>query len=129
MSLEQADPQAWLQRVRHTRAVLDPWPAQALSAVLEMPVEPAAETLPPLWHWLYFLETAPRSRIGHDGHPAKGDFMPPVANPRRMFAGADSRFYQPLQLGASADLEETILGIEEKNGSRVAILLRNFIKI
>ena len=48
------------------------------------------DPLPPLWHWLYFLEAAPASKIGPDGHAERGDFLPPIALPRRMWAG--SRF-------------------------------------
>jgi len=69
-----------------------------------------------LWHWLYFLETAPRARIGPDGHPLKGDFLPPVENPRRMFAGGRSEILQPLQLGREATLRESICACEEKEG-------------
>ena len=43
--------------------------------------------LPPLWQWLYFLPRVPQSKIGLDGHPQRGGFLPPVELPRRMFAG------------------------------------------
>jgi len=46
--------------------------------------------LPPLWHWLYFLNPAPQSALAADGHARKGDFLPPIQLPRRMWAG--SRF-------------------------------------
>lgn len=111
-----ADFDDWIGRERRSRATLDPWRVQALSAVLELPVEPPGQSLPGLWHWLYFLETAPRSRIGPDGHPLKGDFLPPVANPRRMFAGARTRYQQALQIGAPADLCERVSAIKEKPG-------------
>jgi 3-methylfumaryl-CoA hydratase len=108
--------EAWIGRQRRHRQVLDPWRVQALSAVLELGVPSPAQYLPGLWHWLYFLETATRSQIGADGHPRKGDFMPPVSNPRRMFAGARTRYHQPLLIGAPANLLETIRRIEEKPG-------------
>jgi 3-methylfumaryl-CoA hydratase len=76
-----------------------------------------------LWHWLYFLEAAPRGELGEDGHPRKGDFLPPVTNPRRMFAGGRSQILEPLQLGREALLRETILSCEEKSGRSGAITL------
>ena len=106
----------WIGKQRITRQTLDPWRVQALSAVLDLPVSPPGQALPGLWHWLYFLETAAQSCIGADGHPRKGDFMPPVPNPRRMFAGARTRYHQPLQIGAPTDLSETVVAIEEKSG-------------
>jgi hypothetical protein len=53
---------------------LDPWPVQALEATLGLPTASADAPvdLPPLWHWLYFLPTAPRNSIGPDGHMVSG---------------------------------------------------------
>ncbi|MCZ6830644.1 MAG: MaoC/PaaZ C-terminal domain-containing protein [Gammaproteobacteria bacterium] len=106
----------WIGKQRRSRQMLDPWPVQALSALLDLPVPAPGQSLPGLWHWLYFLETAARSRIGADGHPCKGEFMPPVPNPRRMFAGARTHYHQALQIGAPTDLSETVLAIEDKPG-------------
>lgn len=103
---------------RRREATLPSWPAQALHATLDLGGDPPPEQLPPLWHWLYFLDTAPRSRIGPDGHPEAGDFLPQVAQPRRMFAGATTRFLHPLQLERSAALTETVLDVQSKRGSQ-----------
>ncbi|QUJ77918.1 MaoC family dehydratase N-terminal domain-containing protein [Sulfitobacter albidus] len=72
--------------------------------------------LPALWHWLYFLETAPLSGLGRDGHPAKGGFLPPVALPRRMWAGGRLGFMRPLVLGEEARKISTIRAVTPKNG-------------
>jgi 3-methylfumaryl-CoA hydratase len=57
-----------------------------LSATLDYSLDrPAAGTRPPpLWHWLYFLPLYRQSAVGPDGHPKRGDFLPPVPLPRRM---------------------------------------------
>ena len=39
------------------------------------------DALQPLWHWLYFLQSARLGALGRDGHPAKGGFLPPVGPP------------------------------------------------
>jgi 3-methylfumaryl-CoA hydratase len=104
---------AWIGRFRESRAVLDPWPVQALSATLGIE-QPESDALPCLWHWLYFLETAPRQQIGVDGHPRQGDFTPPFNLPRRMFAGGRTTVIKPLRVGAEAGLTETILKVEQK---------------
>ncbi len=60
----------WVGRTQVTEDVIAPQPAARLSATLDRP-EPAPQpgaALPPLWHWLYFLEAAPASALTADGH-------------------------------------------------------------
>ncbi|MDR3507830.1 MAG: hypothetical protein P4L64_08035 [Caulobacteraceae bacterium] len=118
------DLMSWLGRRETTTMVLHPWQAQALTASLDVGGGDLGEgdSLPPLWQWLYFLETAPRSRIGVDGHPQKGGFMPPVPQPRRMFAGGRSRYARPLVLGKVASQTREILKIEEKTSGSGALV-------
>jgi 3-methylfumaryl-CoA hydratase len=102
-----------------------PWPARALIATLDEgdPEPRMGDPLPPLWHWLYFLEAAPASRIGPDGHGERGEFLPPIALPRRMWAG--SRFVfegEPLRIGETARRVSEITSIEPKTGSTGAMV-------
>lgn len=75
-----------------------------------------ATVIPPLWHWFYFLPTAPQSQLSSDGHPQRGGFMPPIPLPRRMFAGSRMTFHAPLRLAASAVRESVIRDIAMKHG-------------
>lgn len=79
---------------------LDPAPSRALAAALDLPA-PAA-LLPPLWHWVHFLEWAPTSALGPDGHPLVGEFLPPIPNRTRMFVGGRYEVAAPLQIGVPA---------------------------
>jgi len=104
---------------RETRAeTISEFPAQAAAAMLDLDGEPMTRgnPLPPLWHWFYFLPQAPRSQIDVDGHPKRGGFFPPVTLPRRMFAGAQTRFIRPLTIGEPAVREGEILAVKEKSG-------------
>ncbi len=74
------------------------------------------DLLPPMWHWLYFLPTAPQSALSDDGHPERGDFMPPVPLPRRMFAGSRVTLRAPLRLGSRAERTGVIRRVEVKEG-------------
>lgn len=112
-----ADMDDWIGRTRAFDSLLDPWPARALHASLGCEGEPPDISLPLPWHWLYFLECPQRGALGSDGHPRKGGFFPPVANPRRMFVGGRCVVHRKLQLRTPATLEETILSCEEKQGS------------
>lgn len=74
------------------------------------------DRLPPLWHWFFFLPRAPMSEIGLDGHPKRGGFLPPVALPRRMFAGARMRFHSSLIIGQPATRDGEVIAVREKQG-------------
>jgi 3-methylfumaryl-CoA hydratase len=72
--------------------------------------------LHPVWHWLYFLPLARQSEIGPDGHPKRGGFLPPVALPRRMWAGSKLQFEGPLHVGDAVERVSTIEDVSEKSG-------------
>ncbi|MFJ2767270.1 hypothetical protein [Streptomyces sp. NPDC087300] len=99
----------------------DPLPAApgtALGAVLDRPDTAPAHggPLPPLWHWLYFLDWPEQRRLGADGHPADGPFLPPVPDRRRMIAGGRAEFAAPLLAGAPARRTSAVVGTEVKHG-------------
>jgi 3-methylfumaryl-CoA hydratase len=72
--------------------------------------------LPPMWHWAYFLETEPYTELGADGHARPSDFMPPVALPRRMWAGGRLEISAPLRIGDAARCTSTIANVTRKSG-------------
>ena len=72
--------------------------------------------MPYLWHWLFFLPLAQQSEIGPDGHPRRGGLLPPVPLPRRMGAGSDFAFHQPLLVGDRLTRTSTIVDVSEKSG-------------
>jgi len=63
----------------------------------EVPKE--GDPIGPMGHWCFFMPRVPQSQIGPDGHPKRGDFMPPVPLPRRMFGGCRTTYHQPLRIG------------------------------
>jgi len=74
-------------------------------------------TLPPLWHWMLFQEWVPPDRIGPDGHPKRGGFLPPVHDlPRRMWAGGRLRWQGKLKAGDPVRRTSTIARVQEKQG-------------
>ena len=84
--------------------------------------DPASDIVPPGGHWMYFLPTDRQSRIGPDGHPIKGDFLPPVELPRRMWAGGRLEFHAPLRAGDKAKKISTIKSVLEKQGRTGALV-------
>ena len=77
------------------------FPVAALSATLDRkdPPPKTGDVIPHSGHWLYFLETAANAELGHDGHPRRGGFLPPVTLPRRMWAGGRIDFRAPVRVG------------------------------
>jgi len=131
------DLQAWTGRSETLDDVVTATPYAALSATLDWPVatgahqlnagRPAAGTaLPYLWHWLYFLPIYPQSEIGEDGHAKRGGFLPPVPLPRRMWAGSDFEFHEPLLVGDELSRTSTIVEIKEKSGRTGSLI---FVKV
>jgi len=74
------------------------------------------KVIPPHWYSMFFTPNARRSQIGHDGHPRKGDFLPPIPLPRRMFVGRTVTFPGDLRVGDRATKRSEIAGITQKQG-------------
>ena len=55
------------------------------------------------------------SSLANDGHAKKGDFLPPVPLPRRMWAGSRIEYRSPLCIGDDARRESTIVNIQHKS--------------
>jgi 3-methylfumaryl-CoA hydratase len=114
----------WIGRCETRRDHIDLARAQALHATLEGPehtMEPGA-ALPPLWHWIYFWDVAPLSRLDADGHPKRGSFLPPITLPRRMWAGGRLWFHAAVPIAAEAERRSTILRIDSKTGKTGALV-------
>ena len=111
---------AWLGKTESRSELIGPNPAQGFAALLDRPAAAAptepASPLPPLWHWLYFLEMTRQSEIAADGHARKGGFLPPIDLPRRMWAGSRFRFHHPLRIGETVTRRSRIDNIEFKQG-------------
>jgi 3-methylfumaryl-CoA hydratase len=74
------------------------------------------DPLPIGWHQIFFPRVVRHSQIGPDGHPARGDFLPPVPLPRRMFAGKRMTFHAPLLVGDELHRQSVIQSVAPKQG-------------
>jgi 3-methylfumaryl-CoA hydratase len=109
---------SWVGRKQRTADIAAASPAARLAATLDRKEPPpkAGDALPPGWHWLYFLDAVPMSAIGADGHAARGEFLPPIPLPRRMYAGGRFRFERPLRVGEAIEREIEITDVALKQG-------------
>jgi 3-methylfumaryl-CoA hydratase len=83
---------------------------------LDYPMPKMGDPLPVGWYHVFFPRVVRASQVGPDGHPARGDFLPPVPLPRRMFAGRRVRFLSDLRVGDEMKRESTIKGVTIKQG-------------
>ncbi|MEM9254579.1 MAG: MaoC family dehydratase N-terminal domain-containing protein [Pseudomonadota bacterium] len=120
--------QDWIGREQQAEDEVNLMSLGALAATLGH-VEPGAnEPVPPCGHWLLFNRMVPAGELGSDGHARRGDFLPPVELPRRMWAGSRVCLHAPLYPGDAVSRRTSIEAITEKtgrNGALVFVYLRH----
>ncbi|ASJ73461.1 FAS1-like dehydratase domain-containing protein [Granulosicoccus antarcticus] len=91
---------------------------QQLEATLDRGVDKVAVGDPaPLGiHWCVNLACAPMAQIDTDGHPKRGQFLPDVPLPRRMWAGGQLRLLDPILVGDRVDQTSIITDVRVKEG-------------
>ena len=108
----------WIGQGETVEDVVSASQAQRLAATLDIQDLDlgVGAPLPAFWHWIYFTTAAPASDLGPDGHPLTGDFYPPVALPRRMWAGGRLDSGKPLAIGDVARRDSRIKAVSVKEG-------------
>lgn len=108
----------WLDRVLTLGECIAPEPSQRLALALDQDHTGFMDgsPLPLLRHWLHFIQAAPQSDLGADGHPEKGGFLPPVPLPRRMWAAGSLRFHAPLCIGDKVIRRSRIKSVTPREG-------------
>lgn len=107
----------WEGRQEIREDVISLTTARAMAATLDWQNEPnMGDELPAPWHWLYFLAAERQSRIGRDGHPMRGGFLPPVSLPRRMWASGNVMFEASLRIGDAVKKISTVQSVTHKTG-------------
>lgn len=121
---------SWEGRSETSHEQVTKAPVRGLAVTLDhadsVPVDGSG--LPALWHWLYFLPSAPQHEIGVDGHPRLGGFLPPVPLPRRMWAAGRLRWHAALRVGDELQRSTRIVSVTHKagrTGDLVFVLLRH----
>ena len=89
-----------------------------LAATLDRddPMPRNGDPLPIGWHFMLFPRVVRQSQLGTDGHPQRGDFLPPVPLPRRMFASKRTTAVDELRVGDEVKRESVIKDVTVKEG-------------
>lgn len=108
----------WIGRTDKARAVVSPELVRRFHATFDDPIdEPQPDELAPLGiHWCMAPPIERASMLGPDGHPARGQFLPPVDLPRRMWAGGKLTIHDAIRVGDRIRRISTIAGVEAKTG-------------
>jgi 3-methylfumaryl-CoA hydratase len=109
----------WIGRTEKKTDVVTAHLVAGLRSVLFLDVGKPQEgdAAPFTAHWCLTLPVVPMSEVGPDGHPTRGGFLPPVPLPRRMWAGGEISFIEPLRVGDVVTRTSTIKEINLKPGS------------
>jgi 3-methylfumaryl-CoA hydratase len=109
----------WIGRSTEATDIVTAQLVMGLRATLFQEVgEPQKGDAAPLTvHWCLAQPVFPMSMLGPDGHPTRGGFLPPVPLPRRMWAGGEIEFLQPLQVGDESTRISRIADVQVKTGS------------
>lgn len=121
-TLDESVLKTWIGKSQRSVDMIDVGQAQRMQSTLDRdPILSDGDALPPLWHWIYFLEPSRMSILGRDGHPKLGNFIPPVDLPRRMWAGGRFEFQAPVRLGENITKTSTIKDVSLKHGRTGAL--------
>ncbi len=118
MSTDLESLKQWIGRTETATDYVTVPAVNRLSATLDRddPFPKTGDPLPVGWHSTLFPRVVRQSQIGADGHPARGDFLPPVPLPRRMFAGKRTTFKAPLLIGDEVQRVSVIQNVTIKDG-------------
>jgi 3-methylfumaryl-CoA hydratase len=109
----------WIGRTQEATDIVTAQLVKGLRATLFQEVgEPKnGEAAPFTAHWCLTQPVFPMSMLGPDGHPTRGGFLPPVPLPRRMWAGGEIEFLEPLRVGDGLTRTSRIADVTVKTGS------------
>jgi 3-methylfumaryl-CoA hydratase len=109
----------WIGRSQEASDIVTAQLVKGLRATLFQEVgEPrTGDAAPFTVHWCLAQPVFPMSMLGPDGHPTRGGFLPPVPLPRRMWAGGELEFIDPLRVGDEATRVSHISDVTVKTGS------------
>jgi 3-methylfumaryl-CoA hydratase len=108
----------WIGRSFQQQDVVDAARLRGLYAMFDRPPPSLdrGEPIPSEWHWIFFWTTMRQSELDRDGHPKRGDFLPPIPLPRRLFASAETQFHDAICVGDAITLDATIADIRQTTG-------------
>jgi len=114
------DLEDWIGRTQTVSEAISAVPLRQMAALMNdaprMRDPMQGGPLPAGWHWLYFNPLEVQDKLGADGHPERGDFLPPVQLPRRMWAGSRLHWHRDFEAGMQINKASEIIKVSQKSG-------------
>jgi 3-methylfumaryl-CoA hydratase len=109
----------WVGRTTEATDIVTAQLVKGLRATLfqEISEPKTGDAAPFTAHWCLGQPVYRMSELGPDGHPTRGGFLPPVPLPRRMWAGGELQFLDPLRVGDETTRTSRISDVTLKTGS------------
>jgi 3-methylfumaryl-CoA hydratase len=108
---------SWIGKSEEASDLIPPRLVASFEATFSPHLAPYPQGEAPLaLHWCLAPPMAPMAALGQDGHAAKGEFLPPVDLPRRMWAGGRVETIAPLRTGDAVTRRSTIGDVSYKQG-------------
>jgi len=117
-TLDLGDLRSHIGRTQTTTDVIHAGPANFLRLAFgrSEPEYREGDVLPPAWLGLYFLPKVPADALRPDGSPRDTGVVPPLALPRRMFAGERVRLHGGVRIGETLRRETRLADLSVKRG-------------
>ncbi len=108
----------WIGRAQVAEDILTPSLVDRFNATIGLQAQRTqlGDVAPRLIHFCLCVDAVAMAGLGQDGHPAKGDFLPPVPLPRRMWASSDIEFSGDIRVGDAVRRESRIASVALKHG-------------
>jgi 3-methylfumaryl-CoA hydratase len=111
----ETEAKAWIGSTRDRNDVA----SRRLVAEFEATLQPhlaTAEGVPLGFHWCLCPDILPGDKLGGDGHPLLGMFLPETGLPRRMWAGGEITYHGLIRVGDNVRRVSTIEDVVFKDG-------------
>ena len=109
----------WIGKTQEASDIVTEQLTKALRATLFLDIgsPKTGDAAPFTAHWCLAQPVAAMNALGPDGHPARGEFLPPVPLTRRMWAGGELQFLDALHVGDEVTRLSRISDVTMKTGS------------
>jgi 3-methylfumaryl-CoA hydratase len=111
----EAEARSWIGKALDRHDVASARLAAEFEATLQ-PYLAATEGVPLGFHWCLCPDILPNDKLGKDGHPLPGLFLPDTGLPRRMWAGGEINYHGAIRVGDTVRRVSTIEDVIFKEG-------------
>lgn len=109
----------WIGREQETRDIITPRLMAEFNSCFDdawSPGTAACAGIIPGLHWCLTPDTPALTSLDEDGHVARGEFLPPVPLPHRLWAGGRLEFFDALLVGDEVRRTSTVQDVTLKEG-------------